>query len=184
MKRIIAFAFLILSFTQCTNSKDPLHYFSEAERDSLLADIITYVYVPAPNANNQTKFKADFRAFYVKQLPSFYLQNYVEKDGISYFFMIRPVGASALYRRGVLGKMQLDPKNHRIISFEEIANTPHLPEEVVRERGKFLFNKLVQEGNLDGYLAMKQYIEWPDASLKYDKKTHTWVNPQALSLLP
>ena len=59
--------------------------------------------------------------------------------------------------------------------FEEIVNTPHLDEEVVRERGRFLFRELVKEGNLDKYLTMKHYIEWPDSRLIYDKKVNEWV---------
>ncbi|MDI9862896.1 hypothetical protein QM480_01065 [Flectobacillus sp. DC10W] len=177
MKHLFAFTFILLFFTQCGSKKEPLQYFSESERDSLLTDMITYVYVPAPYANNQTKFDAIYRPFYIKSLPSFYLQNYFEADnGYAYFFMIRPVGSSPVYRRGVLGKMKLDPKTHKITEFEEIVNTPHMKEEEVREKGQFLFNKLIEKGNIQEYLGMNQYIQWPDSTLKYDKPTHTWVS--------
>jgi hypothetical protein len=120
MKHLFAFTFILLFFTQCGSKKEPLQYFSESERDSL-TDMITYVYVPAPYSNNQTKFDAKYRPFYIKSLPSFYLQNYFEADnGYAYFFMIRPVGSSPVYRRGVLGKMKLDPKHIRLLSLKKL----------------------------------------------------------------
>ena len=58
--------------------------------------------------------------------------------------------------------------------FEEIANTPHLKEEIVKERGAYLFQELLKNGNLNAQIPMKQYIEWPDEHLAYDKKVHEW----------
>jgi hypothetical protein len=60
MKHLFAITFILLFFTQCGSKKEPLQYFSESERDSLLTDMITYVYVPAPYSNNQTKFDAKY----------------------------------------------------------------------------------------------------------------------------
>jgi hypothetical protein len=59
-------------------------------------------------------------------------------------------------------------------NFEEVANTPHLPEEVVEERGRYLFQELIKNGNLDKQIPMKQYIEWPDEHLGYNKKINQW----------
>jgi hypothetical protein len=60
--------------------------------------------------------------------------------------------------------------------FEEVVNTPHFDEETVKVRGGFLFRQLVLKGNLDAYLGMKPYVEWPDAYLTYDKKKRSWVS--------
>ena len=64
--------------------------------------------------------------------------------------------------------------------FEEVVNTPHFSEELVVERGTFLFQELIKKGNLDEYLSMKHYVEWPDKYLKYDIKKNTWVSSLGL----
>ena len=79
-------------------------------------------------------------------------------------------------RRGVLGTFTLKPNTLEIDQFEEVANTPHFDEETVKQRGGFLFNALVKQGNITEYLKMKHYVEWPDASLIYDKKKRSWVS--------
>jgi hypothetical protein len=151
-------------------------YFSDIQEDSLLTNIVTYLYIPAPEATNETKFQPHYRSFYTKNLSSFNLQNYFQsQDGWNYFFLIRPVGGSPKFRRGVLGKFRLKVNSLMPTEFEEVANTPHLSEELVKERGKYLFQELIKNGNLDKQIPMKQYIEWPDENLNYDKKTNQWI---------
>ena len=156
-------------------------YYTDSERDTLLTNMITYVYAKAPDATDSTKWKSQFRSFYKKSLPSFYIENYfIAENGWHYYFMIRPVGGSPK-RRGVIGKFKLEKGSLKPIEFEETVNTPHLDEEIVRERGSFLFKELVRSGNLDKYLAMRHYIQWPDSTLIYDKKTNNWVTPIAIT---
>lgn len=66
------------------------------------------------------------------------------------------------------------------VDFEEVVNTPHLEEALVKERGVFLFKELTKTGNLDKYLGMKHYIEWPDSTLVYDKKINEWVGKKSI----
>ncbi len=177
MKKYIYLILIIFSILSCTSKSDKTSkYFSKSERDTLLTNIITYVYVKAPYASNATRFEPQFREYYVKSLPKFSIQDYrITNDSTHYFFLIRPVGNSTKYRRGVLGKFKLKKNSLMPIDFEEIINTPHLEEKIVLERGKFLFQELVKTGNLNKYLAMKHYIEWPDERLVYDKKINEWV---------
>jgi hypothetical protein len=37
----------------------------------------------------------------------------------------------------------------------------------------------MKKGNLDEYLQMEHYVEWPDKYLKYDKEKKTWVSTGA-----
>jgi hypothetical protein len=166
----------------CQNNTNKVgKYYSNAERDTLLTNIITYIYVKPAYASNATRFQAQFRKYYVQSLPKFSIENYfIASDSTHYFFLIRPVGNTIKYRRGVLGKFKL--KNSTVASsslmptdFEEIVNTPHLTEVLVKERGAFLFKELIKKGNLDKYLGMKDYIEWPDSMLVYDRNINEWV---------
>ena len=177
MKNIIFGLLISITLVSCNSKKQQVNdYFTDNQRDSLLTNIITYLYIPAPQANNQTKFHPQFRNFYSQNLSSFHLQNYYQaKDGWNYFFVIRPVAGGALFKRGVLGKFKLKDNSLMPTAFEEVANTPHLAEEIVKERGQFLFQELIKNGNLDKQIPMKQYIEWPDEHLAYDKKSNQWI---------
>jgi hypothetical protein len=177
MKNIILSLLFPIFLFSCNQKKHQINdYFTDNQKDSLLTNIVTYLYIPAPQATNETKFEPQFRGFYTKSLSSFNLQNYYQsEDGWNYFFMIRPVGGSPTFRRGVLGKFKLKENSLMPIEFEEVANTPHLAEEIVKERGQYLFQEMIRNGNLNKQIPMKQYIEWPDKHLNYDKKTNQWI---------
>jgi hypothetical protein len=177
MKKLFFGLLISITLLSCQSKKYETNvYFSQEQEDSLLTNIVTYIYTTAPQATNETKFQHQFRGFYTKNLSSFNLQNYYQsEDGWNYFFLIRPVGGSPKFRRGVLGKFKLKEKSLMPIDFEEVANTPHLSEELVKERGKYLFQELIKNGNLNKQIHMKQYIEWPDEHLAYDKKTNQWI---------
>ena len=38
-----------------------------------------------------------------------------------------------------------------------------------------MLQELIKNGNLDKQIPMKQYIEWPDEHLAYDKKLNEWI---------
>lgn len=153
-----------------------LTYFSEEDRDTLLVNIITYMGRPAPGATGTTRFEPKFRAHYVKQLAKYRFDKYrVTADSTHYYFIIRPVGEGNLFRRGVGGKFRLNG-NLTPIDFEEMWCTPHFKDDsTLRVRGRFLFAQMVKAGNIDKYLGMKHYVEWPDATLRYDRKLHEWT---------
>ncbi|MEZ4903341.1 MAG: hypothetical protein R2822_17055 [Spirosomataceae bacterium] len=165
-----------LSLGACQNKPYQVaNYFSEAEKDTLLANIITYTSQYARGASNTTRFEPLFRKEYVSRLPQYRFENYyVTSDSTHYFFINRPVGNGA-FRRGVGGKFKMGP-NLMPIQYEELWCTPHFKtDSLVKERGRFLFKAMIKEGNIDKYLGMKLFVEWPDSTLVYDKKLHEWV---------
>jgi len=180
MKRVLLTMLVCLALQSCKKDKYAIdHYFDKAEQDSLLTNIITYIYIKAPQATDTTRFQPQFRKFYTSVLPKFSIEKYyVSQDSIHYYFVVRPVGNLA-YKRGVIGKFRMG-KDMKPVDFEEVVNTPHLDERVVKERGEFLFKELIKNGNLDKYLTMKHYVEWPDAHLTYDKKLNEWVDTKPI----
>ena len=175
MKNKLIGLFIIISILSCQSKNSKFNiYLSDNQQDSLLTNIVTYIYTLAPSAVLQTKFQPRFRGFYAKNSSKFTLENLQQSpNGWTYFFVIRPVGGSN-FKRGVLGRFKLKENSTTPAEFEEIANTPHLKEEVVKERGAYLFQELLKNGNLNAQIPMKQYIEWPDEHLAYDKKVHEW----------
>ena len=177
MKNAIFGLLITISLFSCNTKKQKTNdYFTDNQTDSLLTNIITYIYIPAPKATNETKFEPQFRSFYTKNISKFNLQNYYQSEnGWHYFLIIRPVAGGSLFKRGVLGKFKLKENSLMPTEFEEVANTPHLKEGIVQERSEYLFKELIKNGNLDKQIPMKQYIEWPDEHLAYDKKMKEWI---------
>jgi hypothetical protein len=182
MKKILAPIFISLFIFSACHSKDEVeYYFSDSERDTLLTNVITYVSENATYANLDNRFQKKFRAEYVSRLPLFHFVKLTKmENGDCYFLLSRPVANLKSLRRGVVGKFRLKAGSLMPENFEEVVNTPHFSEELVEERGSFLFAELVKKGNLDEYLPMKHYVEWPDKYLTYDKKKNTWVSTGAL----
>jgi len=177
MKIFLVPILLGLLFTQSCKSKvDVSFYFTSTERDSLLTNIITYVSEPALYSYQENKFKAQFRTEYVKRLPMYHFIHLTKDANEVYYFLIsRPVAGQKELRRGVVGRFSLKKGSLMPENFEEVVNTPHFSEDLVKERGGFLFRELVKKGKLDEYLSMKHYVEWPDKYLKYDKINHSWA---------
>mgnify|MGYP000284707411 CR=1 FL=1 len=173
----ILVSLLLLACKPETNK--PAYYFNQAQQDSLVTNIIIYVAENATYASDSTRFKPEFRSYYAKQLPKYSLVNLtMDPSGIYYYFLVRPVGNLKMYRRGVVGSFTLDSASLMPKNFKEIINTPHLSEEVVLERGAFLFRELAKKGNISEYMVMRDYVEWPDSTLTYNIHTNRWVYHQ------
>ncbi len=183
MNKLKSLLFCGLFFLASCHSKDEAaFYYSKPEQDTLVTNIISIISEKPAYASDSTKFQARFRSEYVKRLPEFQLINLSKDSSGTYtYFLSRPVAGRKDLRRGVLGTFTLKPNTLEIDQFEEVANTPHFDEETVKQRGGFLFNALVKQGNITEYLKMKHYVEWPDASLIYDKKKRSWVSTIGLN---
>jgi hypothetical protein len=176
MKNYLIILISIIFFACKPETNKPVYYFNQAQQDSLLVNIIAYVAENAANSTDSTRLKPQFRPSYVKLLPKYSLVN-LEKSssGTYYYFLVRPVGNLLMYRRGVVGSFTLDSASLMPKNFKEIINTPHLAEDLVNVRGGFLFRELAKKGNITEYLGMRDYVEWPDSTLKYSEKTNRWV---------
>lgn len=178
MKTIFTKILLLSSFflfIACHKKDDPAYYFSKQEKDQLTISLITFVAENAPGATDSTRFNLNFRSYYTQKLPNFSLEK-LEKseDGYYYFLLKRPVGRLTNYKRAVIGRFKLNKGSIAPYDFEEVVNTPHLDEITLKNRSNFLFKELVKNKQLKEYLPLKHYIEWPDSTLKYDKKFNRW----------
>jgi hypothetical protein len=149
-------------------------YLDKPKQDSLLADIITYIYIRPSEATAENRFEGQFRPYYVRQFNLFTWTFYQVKEGYHYFYLIRPARSPKGYKRGVCGKYKLNEKG-KIMDFEEICNTPMLPENELYERGKELFEEVVKTGSLGKFADNLAYHEFPGITSKYDKKVYEWV---------
>lgn len=162
-----------------TYEYDPQQYFSKEEIDLLMPNLVTYIYKLPAKASLATRFSPAYASYYKNSTSQFLFDShyYSEKDGYHYYLLERPAGNDSKYKRTVGGRFKLKKGDFKPYSFEEIFNSPRLPDSVRIERGRFLFKELIKNGNINSQLAMKHYVEWPDATLIYDKNLNTWVVP-------
>lgn len=178
MKNIIfSLVFSVFALASCHSKDEVAYYFSDSDRDTLLTNIISIISEKAHYATDSTKYQARFRAEYVSRLPLFqFVKLTKDTSGIYTYLISRPVAGRKDLRRGVVGTFTLKSNSMEIDQFEEVVNTPHFDEKTVEVRGGFLFREFVKKGSLNEFLSMKHYVEWPDATLKYDKQKRAWVS--------
>jgi hypothetical protein len=179
MKTTELYLFLLVStsvmVSSCGDKYDVSSYYNRSEQDSLLADIITYIYVRAPYAEWDTRFEPKFRKYYVSQLRDFKFDRYYrDEKGTHYYYIIRPARSAEGNIRGVGGKFSLNASG-KIVSFEEMFNTPVASLVDLQNRGRELFARMIKSGNVDDYLSHPDYIEWPDEMTYYDTLKHEWL---------
>ncbi|MBX2968791.1 MAG: hypothetical protein KF803_05435 [Cyclobacteriaceae bacterium] len=171
----LSFFSLLIILVSCTEKDSVNYYYSSTERDSLLTDIITYIYVQPQQATWQSRFDQQFRKYYVSQLSKFNFEKYwVADDGWHYYYIIRPARSAQGTIRGVGGRLKLD-ENKSISEFEEIFNTPvgDLPE--LRTKGNELFKWMIKHGHINEYVNNPDFVEWPNEQTYYDTVRHEWL---------
>ena len=149
------------------------NYFTSAQIDTLLTDMVAYIGVKPRTANSQTRFDPEFRQYYIQYANQFKMVYFfVNEEGDYYYYLIRPARSAAGNTRGVGGIFRLE--NEKINDFEEIFNTPVFDEEILIEIGATLFFEMIETGNVDQYLGNMLFVEWPDERLKYHKGLNEW----------
>jgi hypothetical protein len=186
--KIIA-CILLLTMASCASKQNKnsqeqkkhsvLSFHSQQEADSLLVDLVTYIGRKPPLATSISRFDATFRPYYIQYAHEFNMLFYhVSSEGVHHYYLTRPARSVLGNRRGVGGMFRFDKEG--ISQFEELFNTPVSDEETLKQIGEELFAEMVEKGHVDAYAQKKEYIEWPDERLKYNKETNEWryVEPQ------
>ena len=74
--------------------------------------------------------------------------------------------------RGVAGHFKMR-KNFLLKDFKEEFVTTIMPEADLKGKAAFLFDELVQ-GNLNTYIKMNTYVQWPNEGSQYDTIAYEW----------
>ena len=174
-KWIVAFLFCLVFLLSCKRKYEVKEYYSQAEQDTLLADIITYVYNKPGYSDWQTRFLPKYRKYYVSHLKDFQFHRYfIDENNTHHFYLIRPARGPQGNIRGVGGTFKRDQEG-KIYAFKELFNTPIATREQLEIRGAELFKWMIVNGNVNAYLKNPDYIEWPDNMTYYDTIQHEWL---------
>jgi hypothetical protein len=168
-----------LAITSCKRDHlAPETYLNRSEADTLLTDLVTYIYPKPKNADNKTRHNPEFRKYFVKSAGLFKFEYYtIVDDSTHYFYLIRPARSLKGNLRGVGGKFRIDHSlkgSRRLTGFEELFNTVVMPEDSLKVYGRKIMKYLVKHKHLDPFLYDPAIVEWPDQFLKYDKSLQEW----------
>jgi hypothetical protein len=176
MRKIFALTGILFLLIGCrTENKYTISSYHDQDTiDTLLVNLVTFVGVKPKAANWETRLLPEHRSYYINQAKQFSFDRYfVSPEGLHYFFMVRPARHPKGNQRGVGGKFRLT-EDMQITELEELFNTPVMPNEEIILKGRKIFNEMITNGNIEKYLNDKDYIEWPDERLKYDKVKNEW----------
>ena len=142
-------------------------------RDTLMANMITYIYKRPKVATNESRTQPQFREYYVDKITMFdHLYHYLSNDSTHYYYLIRPARSLKGTNRGVGGKFKTDSQLN-LYEFEEVFNTYIMSVDSLKLVGMELFTNMIN-GSLTDNVENNKYIEWPDDRLKYDKEKMEW----------
>ena len=172
----IVISIIVLAFAGCKKAEEFKidKYFSLQQQDSLLVNMVTYIGKKPKLADWQTRHEPQHEEYYKNLSKSFkFIYYHIADDSTHYYYLVRPARSTKGNTRGVGGRFKLG-ESFQLIDFEEIFNTPILPEQELVEVGRTLFVELITTGNIDRYLNNRSLIEWPDDRLMYDRVKKEW----------
>lgn len=176
--------FVVLACNAKTkNPYDISNYFDKAAQDTLMTNIITYIYKVPKGVKKEDKFNPEYRQLYVNQIEEFkWVYYHVDVNDQHYFYLIRPARNVKGYKRGVAGSFRLKV-NLELDDFREILNTPMQPEDEILEKSEYLWKDLMYFKHVDRYLYNRDFIEFPSEGCKYDFEKKEWRYDVGLNIL-
>jgi hypothetical protein len=184
VKKIITFSFLFwvgFFFLGCSNNSiNQIDSLTENQKNEIKKKIIRYIGHKPEDASHQNKFHSYFDKHYAKEEKNHDLEFYYKKsDGRIYFLFTRIAPSVKLKKVGIAGYCVLDEKGE-ITEFEEVFRTWKQEPKELQAINELLFQKMVQQEDLKPYYIEnsggKEYIEFPNKEVWYDKKIRQWIS--------
>lgn len=174
----IGLCFLIACCTVACNSNKyaPENYFSQKELDTVMVDVVTFIYKRPRGVSREDRFNPIHRSKYAALINEFEFihLHFNDSDSTYFFYLKRPARSVDMTKvRGVGGKFKLND-SLRITYFREIFNTPMLTPGEVHSQGKYLWDDLMYFNNVDRYYLNRGFIEFPNEESKYDTIHYEW----------
>jgi hypothetical protein len=176
MKRVLLLLLITAGFFSCSQKEkyDPIRFLSHKEQKEVLAQIISYVDKLPQGSTYQSRFDDKYKDYFKNRIGSYYnlYRYFVDEENRHYFFVIKTEASLHGNKRGIGGSFKLE--NNRIKEFKEVFVTPKIAEQLVKERGEGVFNEMVKQQNINKFIGLKTFVEWPDSTSVYDTVEYRW----------
>ena len=176
MKRLLPIALVILAScnTAPKEKYDPANFLNDAQKKEILSGVVSYIFIAPPYTQMKDRFKPEHKHFYDSMSQRLFSLDrfFIDDHKREYYLVIRP-GTKPDEKRAVGGFYDRG-EDKQFKNFRERFVTPILKDSVARARGRFLFDQMVK-GDLDRFLKMPSYAQWPNAASYYDSTKYEWV---------
>jgi hypothetical protein len=180
MKKWLVVLIWALAVGSCTQGNDYAveRYLDGKQKDDNVWKIIRYVSKPPDGLLYEERFYPAYDTFYHEQASRHRFEEYfIDQQKQHYFLISRPAPSLVEKRVATGGKMKFDDSGN-LLEYEEVFRTWKMVPDTLKERGLFLFDKMVKGEDLVPYYTKnslsKEYIEFPDDINYYDKATRRW----------
>jgi hypothetical protein len=174
--RFLIFIILCSVFFACDKSYVAKQTLSEQEYRSTLTVIAPYVIGKSDEFSFEERFRPENRPFYENfiKLTGAELKYYEQRDSAAlFFFQYRDLTSLFEHYRGLGGYYRTN-ENGEITFLNLRYHTPRLTMEEMEERGKILFEEMLQTGDVKNHLKNKQFVQTPNDDFYYNTKLNRW----------
>ncbi len=179
---VLVFAILLFLLEGCKGKYDPDHYFSsQAEKDSLISVFHPYV-LPRPNDFPLAdRFKDSMKVYYREQAGPNELQlykYYIGQDSLHYGVFVRR-DPKSLYIDYRAIAATFNRNKDSVYNIELKFLTPMFRKDTIFRKTDELFDLLIETGGVKKYEGNRDFVDWPNQDVYYDKVERKWALKKA-----
>ncbi len=179
----------LITLWSCANNKpdyNPNVCLAKEKQEQLLREMVFYTSKLPPEATHKTKKNPEFKWYYDKAVGEcnilFCLLN--NHDSTYQILVARQARSITPMQEGIALKMKFNDQGD-FDQYEEVFRTWKMHSDTLAKRGKFLFDQMVNGGDLSLYQSKFQkdkFIEFPDDRFTFDIEERKWRDRELDSL--
>lgn len=186
----ITFFFLAVALLGSCQQKEPYSpesWLTGTEQVAFKNRIIRYVAELPKHATYANRFESRFDAPYRELAEKTFLDKYyLADDGYIYFEVRKRAPSLKIKYNATGGRLKLDSLDN-IIDYEEIYRTWKMEDELLSQKTRILFPKMIAGADLSLYYTenskQELIIEFPDKNVVYSTAERRWVTKSQVNQL-
>lgn len=175
MKSVLFFL-LVFLMVSCGSNYEPDRTLTDKQIENYLLHLAIHVDTRPEEIKAIERFDTSYLGYYQKlidfhnsQLSAWHLK------GDTVFYLYKKRDPKSLYEhyRFVGGKLVTN-EQEKIVWLDQLFVTPRLAPDQL-QRGKELFEEMINTGGVSSFWTNADYVEWPDADYVYSPTQTMWV---------
>jgi hypothetical protein len=159
---------------------------TKEKQHMLLQSMVRYASKLPPEATHETKNNPEFNWYYDKAVAesNILFCSLSDQDSTYQILVARQARSLTPMQEGIALKIKFDKQN-QFEYYEEVFRTWKMPADTLQKRGEFLFNQMVNGGDLMLYQSKFQkdrFIEFPDDRFTFDIEKRKWKDAELDSI--
>lgn len=165
---------------------DPDSCLPRERQQKFLQEMVRYSSKLAPEATPDTKFHPEFNWYYDRAVAEYKILYCLPNDQDSTYQLLvaRKARSITPMEEGIAVRVKFNA-DANFDRYEEVFRMWKMPHDTLLKRGKFLFDQMVNGGDLTLYYTRYQkdrFIEFPDDRFTFDVKARKWKDRELDSL--